>query len=231
MRGNAGAGTALAFLETLDGIVALCRAYPRASAELRSLRGEAQRLRQQVAPFGAGIRRISPSPSPFAKRAFMAPMSLKAARSRRCAPMGFARLAKDAWRASSETRTPTVVAWLRERRVSASTRRGACGTARGQDLRGPAPRQRPAHAVGIEAEDRAEADEGVRPRAVVDPRRPSERTSSRWTSCSASSTRLGLLGTRWCPEARWYRPAILVRHEVQSTARNQWPKRRWLVLN
>jgi hypothetical protein len=49
MRGNGGAGTGLAFLTTLDGIVALCRAYPRASAELRALRAEAQRLRQHVA--------------------------------------------------------------------------------------------------------------------------------------------------------------------------------------
>jgi hypothetical protein len=49
LRGNTDAGNCSAFLATLDGIVALCRAFPRASSELRSLRGEAQRLRQQVA--------------------------------------------------------------------------------------------------------------------------------------------------------------------------------------
>ena len=57
-RGPGGIGTGLAFLETLEGIAALCRAYPRASAELRALRGESQRLRQQVALTSEQTRKL-----------------------------------------------------------------------------------------------------------------------------------------------------------------------------
>jgi hypothetical protein len=58
LRGNAGPGTGPAFLTTLDAIGALCRAYPRASAELRVLRAEAQRLRLHVAQESENARRL-----------------------------------------------------------------------------------------------------------------------------------------------------------------------------
>jgi hypothetical protein len=58
LRGTAGPGNVPAFLDTLDGLVALCRAFPRLSHELRSLRGEAQRLRLTVAQTSENARRL-----------------------------------------------------------------------------------------------------------------------------------------------------------------------------
>jgi len=58
LRGNAGPGSGSAFLATIDAIAALCRAYPRASAELRALRAEAQRLRLHAAQASEHARQL-----------------------------------------------------------------------------------------------------------------------------------------------------------------------------
>jgi hypothetical protein len=58
LRGDAGAGSGPAFLATIDGLLALCRAYPRLAHEVRALRGEAQRLRQTVAQTSAEARTL-----------------------------------------------------------------------------------------------------------------------------------------------------------------------------
>jgi hypothetical protein len=58
VRGETGPGSGTAMLEALAGLVALRRADPRASAELRVLRAEAQRLRQNVALASADVRRL-----------------------------------------------------------------------------------------------------------------------------------------------------------------------------
>jgi len=57
LRGT-GPGNVPAFLDTLDGILALCRAFPRLSHELRALRSEAQRLRQYGAQMADKAQRL-----------------------------------------------------------------------------------------------------------------------------------------------------------------------------
>jgi hypothetical protein len=58
LRGTAGPGDVSAFLATLEGLVALCRAFPRLSHEVRSARGELQRLRQGIALESENARRL-----------------------------------------------------------------------------------------------------------------------------------------------------------------------------
>jgi hypothetical protein len=58
MRGTGGPESGPAFLDTLDALVTLCRAYPRLSHEVRALRGEAQRLRQSATLATADVRRL-----------------------------------------------------------------------------------------------------------------------------------------------------------------------------
>jgi hypothetical protein len=58
MRGPAGPESGPAFVDTLDALVTLCRAYPRLSHEVRTLRSEAQRLRQGVTLASADVRRL-----------------------------------------------------------------------------------------------------------------------------------------------------------------------------
>src|SRR5262249_60474663 len=55
---RAAARGGLAFLTTIEEIVALCRAFPRASHELRALRAEAARLRQHVALESERVARL-----------------------------------------------------------------------------------------------------------------------------------------------------------------------------
>jgi septal ring factor EnvC (AmiA/AmiB activator) len=58
LRGNTDAGSPSAFLATLDGLSTICKTYPRVVHELRSLRGESQRLRQQVALTSEQTRKL-----------------------------------------------------------------------------------------------------------------------------------------------------------------------------
>jgi len=48
LRGHTDAGSATAVLAALDGFSTIVKLYPRLADELRSLRGEAQRLRLLV---------------------------------------------------------------------------------------------------------------------------------------------------------------------------------------
>jgi hypothetical protein len=58
LRAPTGSGDSPAFVTTLEGIAALCRAYPRVVQELRTLRNEASRLRQATAHAAADKRRL-----------------------------------------------------------------------------------------------------------------------------------------------------------------------------